>query len=636
MPYDIRKLPDKEKWRVYNKNTGRIASKATTKDKAEAQRRLLYMIERKETKPKMKGGVLAETDAEGNPIYKNVVINKINTSYNLLRQNLIDLWNEGNVEAQQDRERINDSMGRLSTQMVRLEDRRDNMTDEEFDREARKIFEKLQSYVRETGRYENLPRPEEGDSDVEGFGIIIGRGGKDIVYKKKTFNGKPYLIIKDDYKGRGYGVLYDYEAGLEGELVVVGRWRGDKITELIEEESDVDYGDDEPIDFPELTREARDEPTRMLRLEREAKKKETKLQGKVKALSLAMKREAESRMKSLPAELQREVGSYVKSIPKSTLVEILQWLNETKTLTDELTYVGQNGYYVRSGELEDPRDEIHTLYFELDGLLTDLNKFWIDKRYGTDESWLTEPNPEGLDLETMTIEDFDCFRTDYLPYDERGEDDYVEEEMDYPILCDDWRTYEEGIRAVRNQKKKILNILKKYGYTPRRRKAKRGEGLSSACWKGYEAIGMKQKGKRMVPNCVPIEGEGLGQKWIYVPHPIKGKGNTASKARVAPEPEPLAPYEQEGLARMRAERREREIREMEEREAKRIADARAERLAKEAKAEEDKKKAKEEAIKKKRQEVLEKARAEKKRKATALKIARQDSSKSVSSGTSED
>ena len=50
MPYEIRKLPDKEKWRVYNKDTGRIASKATTKEKAEAQRRLLYMIERKEAK----------------------------------------------------------------------------------------------------------------------------------------------------------------------------------------------------------------------------------------------------------------------------------------------------------------------------------------------------------------------------------------------------------------------------------------------------------------------------------------------------------------------------------------------------------------------------------------------------------
>jgi len=27
--------------------------------------------------------------------------------------------------------------------------------------------------------------------------------------------------------------------------------------------------------------------------------------------------------------------------------------------------------------------------------------------------------------------------------------------------------------------------------------------LKTACWKGYEAYGMKKKGKAMVPNCVP-------------------------------------------------------------------------------------------------------------------------------------
>lgn len=33
--------------------------------------------------------------------------------------------------------------------------------------------------------------------------------------------------------------------------------------------------------------------------------------------------------------------------------------------------------------------------------------------------------------------------------------------------------------------------------------AKKKKGLKSACWKGYEAIGMKKKGGRKVPNCVP-------------------------------------------------------------------------------------------------------------------------------------
>jgi hypothetical protein len=31
------------------------------------------------------------------------------------------------------------------------------------------------------------------------------------------------------------------------------------------------------------------------------------------------------------------------------------------------------------------------------------------------------------------------------------------------------------------------------------------DGLKSACWKGYEAIGMKNKNGRKVPNCVKVE-----------------------------------------------------------------------------------------------------------------------------------
>jgi hypothetical protein len=32
-----------------------------------------------------------------------------------------------------------------------------------------------------------------------------------------------------------------------------------------------------------------------------------------------------------------------------------------------------------------------------------------------------------------------------------------------------------------------------------------GDKLAAACWKGYEAIGMKTKGGRKVPNCVPVK-----------------------------------------------------------------------------------------------------------------------------------
>jgi hypothetical protein len=33
------------------------------------------------------------------------------------------------------------------------------------------------------------------------------------------------------------------------------------------------------------------------------------------------------------------------------------------------------------------------------------------------------------------------------------------------------------------------------------------EGLKSACWKGYEAIGMKSKGGKKVPNCVKVKDD---------------------------------------------------------------------------------------------------------------------------------
>lgn len=35
--------------------------------------------------------------------------------------------------------------------------------------------------------------------------------------------------------------------------------------------------------------------------------------------------------------------------------------------------------------------------------------------------------------------------------------------------------------------------------------AKKFKDLRKACWKGYKAVGLKQKGDRQVPNCVPEE-----------------------------------------------------------------------------------------------------------------------------------
>jgi hypothetical protein len=45
MPYVMKKLPT-HKWRVMNKDTGRIFAKSTTRKKAIRQIRLLHMIDR--------------------------------------------------------------------------------------------------------------------------------------------------------------------------------------------------------------------------------------------------------------------------------------------------------------------------------------------------------------------------------------------------------------------------------------------------------------------------------------------------------------------------------------------------------------------------------------------------------------
>lgn len=50
MPYGMRKLPKKDLYKVYNKETGRVASKGTTKDKAKRQIKRLKMIEPKRPK----------------------------------------------------------------------------------------------------------------------------------------------------------------------------------------------------------------------------------------------------------------------------------------------------------------------------------------------------------------------------------------------------------------------------------------------------------------------------------------------------------------------------------------------------------------------------------------------------------
>jgi hypothetical protein len=47
-------------------------------------------------------------------------------------------------------------------------------------------------------------------------------------------------------------------------------------------------------------------------------------------------------------------------------------------------------------------------------------------------------------------------------------------------------------------------------------------GLNEACWEGYKQVGMKDKGSKMVPNCVPIDETIKKVDGKYVVYPKKG------------------------------------------------------------------------------------------------------------------
>jgi len=57
------------------------------------------------------------------------------------------------------------------------------------------------------------------------------------------------------------------------------------------------------------------------------------------------------------------------------------------------------------------------------------------------------------------------------------------------------------------QQAAIAINMKKAGKKPKCMKEQTPEEFMEACWKGYKQVGMKKKGNRMVPNCVPEETE---------------------------------------------------------------------------------------------------------------------------------
>jgi len=63
--------------------------------------------------------------------------------------------------------------------------------------------------------------------------------------------------------------------------------------------------------------------------------------------------------------------------------------------------------------------------------------------------------------------------------------------------------------------------------------------LKKACWTGYTAVGMKMKGGRKVPNCVPeevVKEDGMGAGGMGAPANNVGDGNVAGTGGKGGEP----------------------------------------------------------------------------------------------------
>jgi hypothetical protein len=67
---------------------------------------------------------------------------------------------------------------------------------------------------------------------------------------------------------------------------------------------------------------------------------------------------------------------------------------------------------------------------------------------------------------------------------------------------------------------------KAYDYVKRKKMNEEKNDLKGACWKGYTAKGLKKKGGKMVPNCVPVE-----EGWALIGRPFTKLGDRNPNAQ---------------------------------------------------------------------------------------------------------
>jgi hypothetical protein len=66
------------------------------------------------------------------------------------------------------------------------------------------------------------------------------------------------------------------------------------------------------------------------------------------------------------------------------------------------------------------------------------------------------------------------------------------------------------------------------------------ESVDEACWDGYTAKGLKKKGNRMVPNCVPEEVESIDEKNVPTSPEKWARAKAAAKSKFAVYPSAYA------------------------------------------------------------------------------------------------
>ena len=66
------------------------------------------------------------------------------------------------------------------------------------------------------------------------------------------------------------------------------------------------------------------------------------------------------------------------------------------------------------------------------------------------------------------------------------------------------------------------------------------ESVFEACWRGYKAAGLKKKGDRMVPNCVPEEVEQIEEKNVPTSPEKWARAKAAAKSKFAVYPSAYA------------------------------------------------------------------------------------------------